>query len=243
MAIATAKPSTSGKKINLSEVEAGDVFSEASHYIYNGKKLGTSIHQFLHLESNKVVNLDENYVADLLQTADQYASEVEVGREDKHWTAKQIAEAEKQGLLTKGATREGDLRQKGIRTLWSEIHSAQVFTVAFYKQSKELSQTAQDTARATQLTEALQLIMDAQKNKKGVAKVAEEAIKKIQANPIIPIEKGDERVLRGYKTQFESITGHYNVIDMDIKAGNAQRQVNVTEIIFLVYNNVKYIVK
>lgn len=239
MSTATA----SAKKINLKEVEEGDVFSEASHYVYNGKKGTNGGYQFLHLESGEVVNLTENYVENLLQTADQYANEVEVGREDKNWTAKQIAEAEKQGTLKKGEKREGDLRQRGIRTIWSEIHSAQVFTVNFNKQSKELSNQAQETARAKQLEDAIQLILDAQKSKKGVAKVAEEAIKNIQANPIIPIEKGEERKLRGYKTQFESITGHYNVVDMDIRTGNAQRQVNVTEINWLVYNNIKYIVK
>lgn len=242
MSVATAQVKDP-KKINLAEVEDGDIFSEASHYVFNGKKEGER-YQFLHLESGNVVNLTNNYVENLLQTADQYAVEVEVGREDKHWTAKQIQEDVKKGLLKADhEIRVGDVRQKGIRTIWSEIHSAQVFTVNFNKQSKELSQQAQDTARAVQLQGALASIMEAQKNKKGVAKVAEEAIKNIQANPIIPIEKGEERKLRGYKTQFESITGHYNVIDMDIRGGNAQRQVNVTEINWLVYNNVKYIVK
>lgn len=240
MSTATLKPST--KMVNLLEIDEGDIFSEASHYVYNGVNDGKN-YQFLHLESNRVVSLTPNYVAELLQTADQYATEIEVGREDKHWTAKQIAEAEKQGLLIKGATREGDLRQKGIRTIWSEIHSAQVFTVNFNKQSKELSNKAVEDARTKQLIDAITAIESAAKSKKGVAKAAEEAIRSIQANPVIPIEKGEERRLRGYKTQFESITGHYNVIDMDIRSGNPQRQVNVTEINWLVYNNVKYIVK
>jgi hypothetical protein len=137
----------------------------------------------------------------------------------------------------------GDLRQKGILSIWADIHSQQVFTVNFYKANKELSTKALAEAKVAQAEEALKKISDAAKNKKGVANIAALVIADIQNNPILPIERGDERPLRGYKTQFESINGVYDVVDMDIRTGVNKRQVNVRAINFLVYNNVKYIVK
>lgn len=227
--------------VKLNETKVGDIFSEQSHYSFLGKK--GDKYQFAHLESGNTINLDEKYVTELLQTADQYHSDVEVGIEDKKWTAKQIQEAEKNGNWTKGDVRVGDVRQKGILSIWNDIHSQQVFTVNFNKANTELSNKALEAARETQLNEALNAIASAAKAKKGVAMAATEAIKKIQQNPVIPIIKGDERKLRGYKTQFDSINGVYTVIDMDITTGMPQRQVNVREINWLVFNGVKYIVK
>lgn len=229
--------------INLNDIEEGDIFSEQSHYVYTGKRVGTDKLNFLHLESGQTVGLDEKYAGNLLQTADQYDNEVEIGIEDKKWTAKQIEDGEKAGNWTKGDVRVGDVKQKGILSIWNDIHSQQVFTVNFNKANKELSNKALGEAMALQATEALNKIAQAAKNKKGVAAVAAEVIKDLQLNPVIPIQKGDERVLRGYKTQFESINGVYDVVDMDIKTGVPKRQVNVRAINWLVYNNVKYLVK
>lgn len=230
-------------KIKINEIEEGDIFSEQSHYVFNGRKVGTNQYQFLHLESQKVVNLDEKYVSDLLRTADQYQLEVRVGIEDKKWTKKQIEEGEKAGNWTKGEIREGDIKLRGILSIWSDIHSQQVFTVNFNKANKELSNKALEEAKTKQATEALAKIADAAKNKKGVASVAANVIKELQDNPIIPIQRGDERTLRGYKTQFESVNGVYDVIDMDIRTGMPKRQVNVRAINWLVFNGVKYIVE
>lgn len=229
--------------IKLNEVEEGDIFSEQSHYVYNGRKVGTNQYQFLHLESQKVVNLDEKYVGELLQTADQYHDEVKVGIEDKKWTKKQIEELSKNGATEASLIREGDVRQKGILSIWSDIHSQQVFTVNFNKANKEMSNKALEEAKALQATNALAKIANAAKNKKGVASIAAEVIKELQNSPILPIQKGDERTLRGYKTQFDSINGVYDVIDMDIRTGMPKRQVNVRAINWLVYGNVKYIVE
>ena len=88
---------TQRKPLNIGEINVGDVFSEESHYVYLGQKNNT--HQFKHLESAQVVNLDSKYVTELLKTADQYEEEVEVGVEDKHWTQKQIDDAKKKGTL------------------------------------------------------------------------------------------------------------------------------------------------
>lgn len=36
-------------------------------------------------------------------------------------------------------------------------------------------------------------------------------------NPVLPYEEGEDRVLRGYKIQFESRDGRYDCVDMDIR--------------------------
>lgn len=229
-------------KVNIKDVRPGDVFSEEAHYRYVGKK--GKEHEFVHLGTNQPVSLTEGYVQDLLVTADQFDKEVEVGKEDKLWTPKQIGEAKKKGELPSDTTvREGDVRVPGIRSIWSEIYSSKVFTVNFNKQSKELSAKALSDAKTKQLTEALTQIEAARSGKKGVAKTAEQVIKEIQENPILPIEPGENRTLRGYKIQFSSINGSYNVVDMDITTGMNQRQVNVNTINWLVVDSVKYTVK
>jgi hypothetical protein len=219
-------------KINVSEIKTGDVFSEESHYIYEGWNGKTR--QFKHLESGQTINLDDKYVEDLLTTADQYDKEQEVGREDKLWTAKQLKDA------NNTVNREGDVRVKGIRSIWSGIHTSKVFTVCFTKQGKELSDTQLQKAKDAKLQQVLDAIDRAQKAKKGVVNAAKDAITNLLDNPIATYVPGDERVLRGYKVQFESITGNYDVIDMDI---NERRQVNVNTIKWLVVDGVKYIVK
>src|SRR5688572_1965265 len=148
-------------KINLSDISAGDIFSEQSHYTFLGKK-GEAF-QFKHLESGKTLNLDGAYVEELLKTADVYDKEVEVGKEDKFWTAKQIEDAKKKGEKLPDDVRAGDLKQEGIRSIWSKIHSQQVFQVNFNKQGKELSDKAYNEAVTKQTEEAVAAIEKAYK--------------------------------------------------------------------------------
>ena len=234
-----AKTST---KNNISEIKVGDIFSESSHYIFKGWK-GDKL-SFTHLESNTNVELGEGYVGNLLDTADQFKEEITVSREDRLWTQKQIDDAIKSGGLAKDTKiRVGDIRQEGIRSIWKNINSAQVFTVNFNKTSKNLSKTELAKQKKDQLDNAIAAINKAQSGKSGVAKAAEQAIKEIQENPILNFQKGEERTLRGYKVQFESITGYYDVIDMDITTGMNRRQVHINEINWLVIGNVRYIVE
>lgn len=230
-------------KINVKEIEQGDVFSEQSHYSFLRTEGNSYI--FKHLESGSEVKLDGGYVQDLLQTADQYEKEVEVGKEDKLWTDAQIKKAIKEGDLPADTkVREGDVKQVGIRTIWAGIHSSQVFTVCFNKQIKEKTKKALAEEKQKQLEEAVKAIETAKTGKKSIAIAAQEAIKKIQENPILPTEPVEERVLRGYKVQFSSITGYYDVIDMDIdNPFENRRKVNVSEINWIVYGNVKFLVK
>lgn len=233
----TQTKETVKKPLNLNEIEVGDVFSEESHYIYLGEENGRR--QFKHLESGQKVNLDDRYVSELLQTADQFTEDVEVGVEDKHWTQKQIEDAKTKGLLEADSlVREGDVKLKGIRSLWTDIHSTKVLSVCFNKKGKELTKKAFNAAKEKQIQEALANISS--------GKVTlEEAFKQIQETPIFPVEKGEERVLRGYKVQFSSANGFYDVIDMDIEDDGKNsnlRKVNINEINWLVVDGVKYVV-
>lgn len=59
-------------------------------------------------------------------------------------------------------------------------------------------------------------------------------------------EEGEDRVLRGYKIQFESRDGRYDCVDMDITKTDKEsgiRPVNILTIKWLIFNGVKYIVE
>ena len=83
-------------------------------------------------------------------------------------------------------------------------------------------------------------------NKKGVAERAKQLITELVREPILPYEEGEERVLRGYKIQFESRDGRYNCIDMDIARTEKEagiRPVNINTIKWLIFDGIKYIVE
>ena len=229
---------TQKKPLNIADIKAGDVFSEESHYVYVGPK--NQGHQFKHLESNNLITLDAKYVTDLLKTADQFEEVIEVGVEDKAWTQKQIDEAKKKGTLEADSQiREGDLKLKGIRSVWSDIHTTEVFSVCFNKKGKALTKKAYNALIDKQIQDALA--------ETGTGKVTlEDAFRKVINNPINQVEAPVERVLRGYKIQFSSVSGFYDVIDMDIEddgKGSNIRKVNITEIKWLVVGGIKYIVE
>lgn len=59
-------------------------------------------------------------------------------------------------------------------------------------------------------------------------------------------EEGEDRVLRGYKIQFESRDGRYDCVDMDIVRTDKEsgiRPVNINTIKYLIFDGVKYVVK
>lgn len=58
--------------------------------------------------------------------------------------------------------------------------------------------------------------------------------------------EGEDRVLRGYKIQFESRDGRYDCVDMDITKTNKEsgvRPVNINTIKYLIFDGVKYVVE
>ena len=206
-------------KVNIKEIEVGDIFSEESHYVVN--KVAKDKVEFLHLESGKKVSLNNEYVANLLNTSDQYDNEVKVGKEDK-----------KDGT-------------PGIRTIFENIKSSEVFTVVFKKQDKPKTKKAVEAEKETQRNEAVAIIDKAKKAKKSMATAYKEALEFIQNNPIKDYIEGEERVLRGYKMQFVSRDGKYRCMDMDITRTDketGERLVNINTISQLIYNGTKYIV-
>lgn len=224
-------------KINVKEIQAGDVFSEMSHYTFVAKTRGG--YEFNHHGSNSKVTLTQQYVENLLQSANLYEKEVTVGKEDKYWTAKQLETAASKGEDVKDL-RVGDVRVPGIRTIWENIHSTQVFTVCYQKADKKLSNKAYQAALDKQRQEFVEAIEKTRRAKKGVASKAEELLKEIQANPILPTTPGDDRVLYGYKLQFKSRDGKYACMDMEI---SKERPVNINTIKWLIFNGVMYTVK
>lgn len=206
-------------KVNIKEIEVGDIFSEESHYVVN--KVAKDKVEFLHLESGKKVSLSNEYVANLLNTSDQYDNEVKVGKEDK-----------KDGT-------------PGIRTIFENIKSSEVFTVVFKKQDKPKTKKAIEAEKEAQRAEAVALIDKAKKAKKSMATAYKKALEFIQNNPIKDYIEGEDRILRGYKMQFVSRDGKYRCMDMDITRTDketGERLVNINTISQLIYNGTKYIV-
>lgn len=226
-------------KINIAEVEVGDVFSEETIFSCV-EKLSDSV-KMKHLKTGEIVTLNNKYVEDLLKTADQFSHVETVGKENKLWTQKQLDDAEKKGEDISNL-KVGDLRLKGIKSLWEEITTSQVFTVCFKKKDTPLSNKKLQELKDAQIVKVLEDLEKTSKQKKGILDKAKEILTYIQSNPILPFEEGEERLLRGYKLQFKSEDGFYQVKDLDIETNN-ERLVNINSIVYLVFNGVKFVVE
>lgn len=202
----------------LSEMKQGDVFSEISHYIYMGKSGNT--YNFRSLKTNETVMLSGPYVTKFLVGADQYHKEVKVGKEDK---------------------RDGT---PGIRTIFQNIYNSDVMMVAFRTQNEKTGPKKLEAERKAQLDAAIEKLEKATRARKSIKDEAIKLFKEIQQNPVVEIKEGDQRILRGYKVQFESRDGRYKCVDMDIPSNENQvRLVNINTIEWLIYKGVKYIVE
>lgn len=200
------------------EIKKGDILSESSHYRVKNI-LGSSV-ILEHFESKNEVSIDKEYLHNFCNTADSYITEIRVTKEDK-----------KDGTL-------------GIRSIWENIHSGKVFTVCFKKQDTKKS-NKQFTTEVNALAEQMCKEIDQVKaSKKGVADWAKKTLYALMSNPIPKIVEGEDRVLRGYKIQFESRDGKYQCVDMDIEGlENNVRLVNINTIKWLIIDNIKYIVQ
>lgn len=202
-------------------IAVDDVLSEVSHYRVIGINADDSI-RVVHTESGDVVNIGRTYVQNYIKSGDNFVEEVKVTKEDK-----------KDGTL-------------GIRSIFENIHSGQVFTVCFKKQDKPKSKTKLNKeieALSQMLVEEIDRV---KAQKKGVADTAKKFINELINHPILPYEEGEDRVLRGYKIQFESRDGRYNCIDMDIQQTDKEsgvRPVNINTIKYLIFDGVKYVVE
>lgn len=204
----------------INQLKQGSIISESSHYIVN--RVSGSTAWLTHFESGEEVQIGMSYLKNYTNSADLYDTTVEVTKEDK-----------KDGTL-------------GIRSIWENIHSGQVFTVCFKKQDKPKSRRKLQVEIDT-IVEQFSNSIDAVKNsKKGVANAAKNLVTELVNNPVLPYEEGEDRVLRGYKIQFESRDGRYDCVDMDIVRTDKEsgiRPVNINTIKWLIFNGVKYIVK
>ena len=200
------------------EIKKGDILSESSHYRVKNI-IGSSV-ILEHFESKNEVSIDKDYLHNFCNTADSYTTEVKVTKEDK-----------KDGTL-------------GIRSIWENIYNNKVFTVCFKKQDTKKS-NKQFTTEVNALAEQMCKEIDQVKaSKKGVADWAKKTLHALMSNPIPKIVEGEDRVLRGYKIQFESRDGKYQCIDMDIEdSENNIRLVNINTIKWLIIDNIKYIVQ
>lgn len=201
---------------DFNQLKVGDVLSEISHYkvTATGREVTCT-----RLESGETVKLGNKYVESYIESGDEVVEEVEVGKEDK-----------KDGT-------------PGIRTIFEGIHTPQVFTVCFKKQDKPKTKKALQAEIDYLVNQFCTDIDKVKTSKKGVADRAKTLITEFIKEPILPYEEGEDRVLRGYKIQYESRDGRYNCIDMDIEGENKIRPVNINTIKWLIYNGVKYIVK
>ena len=200
------------------EIKQGAILSESSHYRVTNI-LGSSI-ILEHFESKNEVSIDKEYLHNFCNTADSYITEIKITKEDK-----------KDGTA-------------GIRSIWENIYNNKVFTVCFKKQGKAKSQKKLNEEIDYLVKQFSADIDKVKANKKGVAERAKKLITELIREPILPYEEGEDRVLRGYKIQFESRDGKYQCIDMDIEnPENNVRLVNINTIKWLIIDNIKYIVQ
>lgn len=196
--------------------KVGDVLSESSHYVVTGIYGNDTV--LKHQESGDSVHINKMYIEKYLESADEVINEVKVTKEDK-----------KDGTL-------------GIRSIFESIHGTQVFTICFKKQDTPKSQKKLNAEIATLISDFSNEIDTIQKSKKGVADAAKRFAEELITHPILPYEEGEDRVLRGFKIQFESRDGRYNCVDMDIEDNNNVRPVNINTIKWLIIGGTKYVV-
>ena len=204
----------------VNKLKQGSIISESSHYIVDNILGSTAT--LTHFESGQQVQISTSYLENYTNSADLYNEEIKVNKEDK---------------------RDGTL---GIRSIWENIHSGQVFTVCFKKQDKPKSQKKLNAEISSLIDSFSNEIDNVKNNKKGVANCAKQLIEELVKNPILPYEEGEERILRGYKIQFESRDGRYNCIDMDIVKTDKEsgvRPVNINTIKWIIFNGIKYTVE
>lgn len=204
----------------INQLKQGSIISESSHYIVN--KVSGSNAWLTHFESGEEVQIGMSYLKNYTNSADLFETTVKVTKEDK-----------KDGTL-------------GIRSIFENIHSGQVFTVCFKKQDKPKSKTKLNKeieALSQMLVEEIDRV---KAQKRGVADTAKKFINELIKHPILPYEEGEDRVLRGYKIQFESRDGRYDCVDMDITKTDKEsgvRPVNINTIKYLIFDGVKYVVE
>lgn len=241
--------------LEIKDIEAGDLFYEKSHYVVLSKN-DKSI-SFKHIQSNQVIELSNGYVLSLLDSADHYFSSIKIGKEDKVWTELQVnkekethqkanptlSELEINETLQKFNIVTGGIKQKGLKSLWSEISISELFTVCFKKSDTKKTKAEREKYKLDlqkQLmssTNYQSLISNKDLNTSVLGDLLNEIIDNSIKNPYTELKSGELRTLRGYKLQNTSDNGLYNCMDLDI---NESRPVNLNTIQWIIYKGIKY---
>ena len=126
----------------INQLKQGSIISESSHYIVN--RVSGSNAWLTHFESGEEVQIGMSYLKNCTNSADLFETTVKVTKEDK-----------KDGTL-------------GIRSIWENIHSGQVFTVCFKKQDKPKSKRKLQEEIDAIVEQFSNSIDTVKNNKKGV---------------------------------------------------------------------------
>lgn len=197
----------------IKKINVGDFLSDQSHY--KVVSIASSSANLHHIEADTDITVSLAYIKGLMKSANEFLEERAVTKADK---------------------RDGT---PGIRTIFENISSPEVFTVCFKKQNTPKTKTALNKEKDKRVEAFVEAIEKAKSSKKSISMVAAKHFEELIKNPILPYVEGEDRILRGYKIQSQSVDGRYQCMDMEIKS---PRPVNINTIKWLIYKGVKYTV-
>lgn len=226
---------------NYTDLRPGDFLTEISSYTVKTVDKDKTV--LIHGESRKEVTIAKNYVELYMIPADQYTSEVIVGKEDTYWTEKQIQEAIAKGVPNASNLREGDLKAKGIRSIFLDYPLRTACAVCFFKKDKPLSAKAYEKAIEDKIAQDLQEITNGNKSLKDV-------LAESNKKPVLNYIPGEERVMIGYKISNFSQTSDYKFMDVKVPNPSSpggfdhiEKSIDLSTIKWMVADGIKYILK
>ena len=196
------------------KIMPGDAFSEISYLTVKEVRPNEVI--FKHLTTGKEVTIGKEYVLELLHTANQYNEVKKVTKEDK---------------------RDGT---PGIRTVFKNIGVGKMCTFVFQKQDKEMSKKDFNALVAKRTADAHTRFEKAKAGKKSTLEVFQSVVQEFIDNPVTNVIEGEMRTLIGYKIDFESTTGLYRCIDVNLPESDNIRPVNINTLTKVIVDNILY---
>ncbi len=226
--------------LNFQDLRAGDFLTELSNYTV----LKTSVDSvdLVHGNTGQKVTIGKPYAEVFLIPADQFVKEEKVGREDTYWTQKQIDEAVSKGVPGAEKLTVGDLKAKGIRSIFLDYPLNTACAVCFVKKDKPLSKAAYEKALEEKTQRDLLEITAGNKSLK-------EVLVESNRNPVLGYVPGEERVMIGYKMSNLSATSDYDFMDVKVPGStqtgftHLQKSIDLSTIKWMVADGVKYSVK
>lgn len=237
------------------EIKQGEYFSLASHY--QSKEDSLLSNQMVHavqLSDDSPIAITGSYVAGKCKSASYFEEIVHVGYENKYWTKKQVTDWIQNENLTETAIEEGwtdddwfntindtprvgDLKLKGIKSIFEDIRDQSVFTVFFYKVDKKKTKKEYNAEIESRVQKFMEPVIKAKTSKKSMEDAAREAVMDLIENPVLDYHPGELRQMICYKEQFSSKDGRYKVFDLEAKE---TRLVNLPKVQTIIYDKVKY---